>query len=238
MICVSSVFPLMNQWPSEASCFAYPWLLGIGFMMMFGCLFAKTWRLWRLFSSKSLKAQVISNMFVLQVVMIFVIPMVVFLIIWSAVDGFEVVRESVPDRTPPMKREVCHTEDGWWPIFTGMIGFVLIVGCVLTFLIRNLPPEFNDAEPIGFSMYNGILMFAAGVGIGWGLNDKINAVIAAQGFTVLFLVWFTLILLFVPTLWRIYVTKKEPQTFQSSMAMRSGGSNVSGLNTTTTSADS
>jgi len=118
-----------------------------------------------------------------------------------------------------------------------MVAFVLLLGCILTFMIRNLPPEFNDAEAIGFSMYNGLVMFVAGTAIGWGLEDQINASVSAQGFPVLFLVWFTLIVLFVPTLYRMWVTKQEPQSFQSSMAMRSGGSNVSGLNTST-SADS
>ena len=232
MICVSAVFPLMQQIPTNHSCYAYPWLLGIGFTVMFGCLFAKTWRLWRLFSTKSLKAQVISNTMVLQGVALFVVPMVVFLIIWSSVDGMTVLEEFSPSK-PGYIRFICYTPRAWWPIFAAMVAFVLLIGCVLTFLIRNLPPEFNDAEPIGFSMYNALMMFVAGTAIGWGLDDYVDAIVAAQGFPVLFMVWFTVVVLFVPTLWRMWVTKKEPQSFQSSMAMRSGGSNVSGLNTST-----
>jgi len=225
----------MKQPPSDSSCLAYPWLLGIGFMIMFGCLFAKTWRLWRLFSSKSLKAQVISNSFVLKIVIVTLIPMIALLIVWSAIDGIDVVREFT-DYDDNLVHEICKTHTYWWAIFAGMIGFVLLTGCILTFLIRNLPPEFNDAEPIGFSMYNALLMLAIGCAIGWGLEGHVDAVVAVQGFTVIFLVWFTLIVLFVPTLWRMWVTKKEPQSFQSSMAMRSGGSNVSGLNTSTATA--
>jgi len=232
MVCVSSVFPLMKQTPTVDSCYAYPWLLGMGFAIMFGGLFAKTWRLWRLFSTKSLKAQVITNSTVLIGVAGFVVPMAIFLIIWSSVDGFTVIEEFSTSE-PGYVRFMCHTPSAWWPIFAAMIAFVLLIGCILTFMIRNLPPEFNDAEPIGFSMYNALLMFVAGTAIGWGLNEHIQAVIAAQGFPVLFMVWFTLVVLFVPTLWRMWVTKKEPQSFQSSMAMRSGGSNVSGLNTST-----
>jgi len=226
----------MDQPPSYHACYAYPWLLGIGFSILFGALFSKTFRLWRLFSTKSLKAQVITNTMVLQGVALFVVPMVVFLIIWSSVDGFTVA-EQFSTSSPGSVRFVCHTPKAWWPIFAAMVAFVLLLGCILTFMIRNLPPEFNDAEAIGFSMYNGLVMFVAGTAIGWGLEDQINASVSAQGFPVLFLVWFTLIVLFVPTLYRMWVTKQEPQSFQSSMAMRSGGSNVSGLNTST-SADS
>jgi len=232
MICISSVFPLMQQPPTHHACYAYPWLLGIGFSVMFGGLFSKTWRLWRLFSTKSLKAQVITNGTVLIGVAMFVIPMVIFLIIWSSVDGF-VVQQQFSPSVDGAVRFVCYTPRAWWPIFAAMVALVLVLGCIITFLIRNLPPEFNDAEPIGFSMYNALMMFVAGTAIGWGLSDYVDAIVAAQGFPVIFMVWFTLVVLFVPTLWRMWVTKKEPQSFQSSMAMRSGGSNVSGLNTST-----
>jgi hypothetical protein len=63
-----------------------------------------------------------------------------------------------------------------------MCGFVILIGCILTFLIRNLPPEFNDAEPIGFSMYNALLMLAIGCAIGWGFNDNVQAQVAGKIF--------------------------------------------------------
>jgi len=206
----------------------YPWLLGIGYMVMFGCLFAKTWRLWRLFSSKSLKATVISNGFLLKVCIGIVIPMLIFLIIWTAVDGFQVVRERT-EHDEDKVRTICDTPDVWWGIFVGIVGILLIIGCVLTFLVRNVPPEFNDAEAIGFSIYNATLMLTIGAAIGWGLNDYVSAVVAAQGFTVCVAIWFTSIVLFASTMYRAFISKEAPKTFQSSMALGSGGSNVSGL---------
>jgi len=236
-VCVSAVFPLMKQPPSDNSCMAYPWLAGLGFIILYGCLFAKTWRLWRLFSTKSLKVQVISNGFVLKIVIASVIPMLILLIVWTSVEGYNpeyrFVDPVYPDYRLNSVMTICTCSTYWWAIFAGMCGFVIVVGCVLTFLIRNLPPEFNDAEPIGFSMYNALLMLAIGCAIGWGFSGNLQAQVAVQGFTILFMVWFTLIVLFVPTLYRMWITKEEPRSFQSSMAMRSGGSNVSGLNTST-----
>eukprot|EP00008_Paramoeba_atlantica_P006622 CAMPEP_0201478382 /NCGR_PEP_ID=MMETSP0151_2-20130828/3237_1 /ASSEMBLY_ACC=CAM_ASM_000257 /TAXON_ID=200890 /ORGANISM="Paramoeba atlantica, Strain 621/1 / CCAP 1560/9" /LENGTH=1127 /DNA_ID=CAMNT_0047859443 /DNA_START=128 /DNA_END=3511 /DNA_ORIENTATION=+ len=229
IISASSVFTLLEQKPSEASCTAYPWLLGIGFMLLFGCLFAKTYRLWRLFTSRSLKATVIDNAFLIRIVLLFCAPMIIFLICWTAIEGFEVVHERT-EHDEDQVHDICRSETVWWAVFVGMIGFVLTIGCLLTFLVRNLPPEFNDSEAIGFSMYNAFLMLAVGAAIGWGLEDHVAAVVSIQGFTVIFMVYFTVFVLFMPVLWAIYVTHAEPKTFKSTMDMRSGGGvNVSGL---------
>tara|TARA_R110002050_G_scaffold221195_1_gene356999 strand:- start:275 stop:922 length:648 start_codon:yes stop_codon:yes gene_type:complete len=207
---------------------AYPWLLGLGFTLAFSCLFAKTWRLWRLFSRKSLKAKVIDNGFLLQIVAVFMFVICILLIVWTADTGFTVNREFTDEQQDEI-HFLCDTETVYWGIFAGLFGASLLAGCVLTFLIRNLPQEYNDAEAIGMSIYNSTLMLVAGAAIGWGLEDNTNAVTAAKGFTVLITFWFLALVLFGPTHFRIFVSKKEPQTFKSTMAMGSGGSGVSGL---------
>eukprot|EP00211_Chloroparvula_japonica_P000644 CAMPEP_0119119492 /NCGR_PEP_ID=MMETSP1310-20130426/960_1 /TAXON_ID=464262 /ORGANISM="Genus nov. species nov., Strain RCC2339" /LENGTH=1602 /DNA_ID=CAMNT_0007108933 /DNA_START=190 /DNA_END=4998 /DNA_ORIENTATION=+ len=228
IIAFGSCFTLMEDAPSEASCTIYPWLLGIGYTLAFACLFAKTWRLWRLFARKSLKAKVIDNMFLLQIVAVFMVIMIIYLIIWTAVDGVDTRREFV-DNDNDEVQILCDSEDYWWGIFVGMIGAGLLVGCVLSFLIRNIPQEYNDAEAIAMSIYNATLMLAAGAAIGWGLDDEPSAVVAAKGFSVLIAFWFLVLILFAPTHYRIFVSGAEPQTFKSTMAMGSGGSGVSGL---------
>lgn len=229
IIAFSSVFPLMVDPPSSHSCMAYPWLLGLGYTLAFSCLFAKTWRLWRLFSRKSLKAKVIDNSFLLKIVGAMMFVIIVLLIVWTADAAFHVTL-TFTDGTNSELQYLCETPTVYWGIFVGLIGLSLIVGCVLTFLIRNLPQEYNDAEAIGMSIYNSTLMLAAGAAIGWGLQDNTQAVSAAKGFCVLVAFWFLMLILFGPTHFRIFVTKKEPQTFKSTMAMGgSGGSGVSGL---------
>jgi len=129
----------MKQTPTVDSCYAYPWLLGMGFAIMFGGLFAKTWRLWRLFSTKSLKAQVITNSTVFIGVAGFVLPMAIFLIIWSSVDGFTVIEEFSTSE-PGYVRFMCHTPSAWWPIFAAMS-----VRCYSQYLSSNLHKYTNEA---------------------------------------------------------------------------------------------
>mmetsp|Transcript_22908 Transcript_22908/g.35646 ORF Transcript_22908/g.35646 Transcript_22908/m.35646 type:complete len:286 (+) Transcript_22908:1492-2349(+) len=242
LICVGSMFCfgavltlLKNNPPSEASCTVYPWLLGFGFMVMYGCLFSKTWRLYRVIkTSQKMRTKVITNTDVMTMIALFTVPMLIFLIIWTAVDGFEVLHEYTDDNLDET-RDICDTPTVYWAIYVAMIGLLLLVGSVLTFQIRNLPEEFNDSETIGFSIYNALLMLIVGAGIGWGLNDTISAVVAMQGFAVIVFAWFTLVVLFVPTLYRL-ATGQDPRQFKSQLGtLNTGGTgtNVGGLNTGT-----
>ena len=223
MLCFGAVLTLVkNNPPNEASCTAYPWLLGVGFMIMYGCLFAKTWRLYRVInSSMKMKSKVITNTDVMTMIVLFTVPMIIFLIVWTAVDGFDVLHEFTDDKQDET-RDICDTPVVWWAIYVAFIGLILLGGSVLTFLIRNLPEEFNDSEAIGFSIYNALLMLVVGAGIGWGLDDIISAVVAIQGFAVLVFAWFTLVVLFVPTLYRL-ATGGDPRQFKSQVGTLNTG---------------
>jgi hypothetical protein len=69
------MFASIFLWTLETTtgaCIARYWLFNLGFGMMFANLLAKTWRIWRIFTYKKLKALKIPNIQLLKVVAILV----------------------------------------------------------------------------------------------------------------------------------------------------------------------
>ena len=63
------LFPLLHVLaPTDGSCALQIFMFSLGFILTFGCLFAKTWRLQRIFNSNRLQAVLISNRKLLGIV--------------------------------------------------------------------------------------------------------------------------------------------------------------------------
>eukprot|EP00010_Vexillifera_abyssalis_P007008 CAMPEP_0201550312 /NCGR_PEP_ID=MMETSP0173_2-20130828/6678_1 /ASSEMBLY_ACC=CAM_ASM_000268 /TAXON_ID=218659 /ORGANISM="Vexillifera sp., Strain DIVA3 564/2" /LENGTH=1287 /DNA_ID=CAMNT_0047960253 /DNA_START=167 /DNA_END=4030 /DNA_ORIENTATION=+ len=229
LIVFTGVFVLLEDPPEKAGCVAYIWLIGFGFMLFFSALFAKTFRVWKLISSKSLKAQVITNTQLLLFVGIFMVIECIFLIVWSAVDTPE-PELLVDDDDGTTEQWSCETDDAWWIAFCVIHGTAILVGVILSVLTRNLPAEFNDAAPIAWSMYNLVIICIIAIPIGFGLGaDDINIRILIMGLAPLAAIGFTLIVLFGPVVWRIVVQRKEPRQFKSTIGGSSAPGGLSGL---------
>ena len=219
IVCYSAMLTLLQNPVNTASCTVYIWLAGVGFSFMFACLFAKTFRIWRLLSSKSMKASQISTTDMAIWISVLVLIEIIFLAIWTGVD----MPTGTPKVTPYDDTKYsyyCECNDGWWGAYAGIYGAYILAGIVFTFLTRNLPPEFNDSKPIGWSMYNLGLIWAMAVGLGFGLEQWQSARVAVMAFTIFIALTFTLIALFGHTIWRI-LKKKSPRTFKTTMNMGS-----------------
>jgi len=90
--------------PHPVGCGFRPWLLGLAVVSLVSALSAKTWRLWRIFK-KAYKKERISDMMLLALYAIMVIPAIIILVVWTIVSTPTARLEERDDR----EHYVCTT---------------------------------------------------------------------------------------------------------------------------------
>lgn len=129
--------------PTVFSCALQPWLFNIGFSISYGSLFAKTWRLHRIFNNKALVMLKITNGQLLSQLMIVIIFDSVLLAAWTFISPFQLVHG-----------RFCYSSysASFTHVFTALKGVYLLTGSVLTYQVRQLPSQFNESKFLGSSV--------------------------------------------------------------------------------------
>eukprot|EP00004_Rigifila_ramosa_P000129 TRINITY_DN1013_c0_g1_i5.p1 TRINITY_DN1013_c0_g1~~TRINITY_DN1013_c0_g1_i5.p1 ORF type:complete len:1822 (+),score=426.08 TRINITY_DN1013_c0_g1_i5:3366-8831(+) len=136
--------------PTDNRCLARVWIPSLAFQLVYSNLFAKTWRVYRIFNS-SLESVSIPNRELLLKVFVLVVIEFPVLIGWSVSDPPR------PVITPgnPAVWECASRDSG---PFVGVLlafKFVLLVGAaVLSWRTRSVSSMFNESKHIAFSIYN------------------------------------------------------------------------------------
>jgi len=124
--------------------------------VLIASLCAKQWKIWRLFSNKSLTYMNISNMFILCVISLLNIPVLILLVLWTAADNLGANLDSKGEHL------IC-TSDNYW-VFLGLLigyqGFLLVLSSLLALMTRHYG-KYGESKLIGFAVYNATLMAAA-----------------------------------------------------------------------------
>lgn len=92
LLALSSI--LWSLSPSHDSCMGFQWIACLGFTLVFIPLFAKTWRIWRIFSGSQLKVVKISNLKLLMYSSIAIGIDLLILIVWSATSPMKPIEYS------------------------------------------------------------------------------------------------------------------------------------------------
>ena len=202
---------------STASCAAFSWLVNVGLMMTFAPLFAKTWRIYRIFGRKKLTVVAISNRKLLLMVGGILAVEVLLMAVWQGVGNLQPVVNDVQSSTTTVsvvaaiasRFEVneyvqCGVPDG--PAKTMFIvvcvekGLLFVWGALMAFTTRKVSSTFNEAQGITLALYNTCFTI--------GIIAPIILVIQATGdvldlllaFALLWIASFTTAILFGPKL--------------------------------------
>jgi len=143
---------------SSFSCIFRVWLLGIGFFLVFGALFAKSFKVWRLWSSNLTKQVSISNLQLFGLVAGFVSIEIILLIIYTSVGAPDYVIIEMDKYRPSMNQEHCVNNEAGTILLGIMTAFGFLFmgfGLFLAWITRKVPfLAFNESKIILFSMYN------------------------------------------------------------------------------------
>ncbi|XP_077991830.1 gamma-aminobutyric acid type B receptor subunit 2-like [Glandiceps talaboti] len=145
------------------ACLVGKWVLTVGFTLGFGPMFAKTWRIHRIFVKTKIRKGPMHDRHLIIFVLILLLADIIVLTTWQLVDPcttrlIEVSTENMGESiTRILRANSCFSDHFWWwsGILIGQKGLLLIFGCFLAHETRNIQVEgLNDSRQIGISIYN------------------------------------------------------------------------------------
>lgn len=153
VILVGSLFAYAAVYASafhDTRCTVYPVLLSLAFVLIFGSLFARTLRIYRIFLSNSLRVKAISNKDIWKQLGIALSLEMLIIVIWFSVD---MPRQALHvDESDPYRRNwTCETNYAtvWWSAMLVPKFMVLAFGSYLAIKLRNVTDNFNESKYIG-----------------------------------------------------------------------------------------
>merc|ERR1711934_1171818 len=143
--------------PHVVACNFQPWLLGLSVNLMISFLFAKAFRIWRIFRCP-FKRSKITDFRLAVLVVIIMIPCFVILAAWSAFSTPTAIIQEADGED----HFVCATGGLTGPpggyiffgILVGYTGIILLFGVFLAFVTKNVPSEYSESKLVGYSVYN------------------------------------------------------------------------------------
>lgn len=139
------------------ACIFRVWLTALAVISMVAALFAKTFRIWRIFKNVGAVNR-ISDLELIILWFIQILPALILVICWTAFSTPTAKLEEIDDN----EHYVCTTggltgKPGgiiWFSLIVGYGALLLFMGVILTYLIRRVPSEFNEGKLLAVSIYN------------------------------------------------------------------------------------
>jgi hypothetical protein len=145
----------------DAACMAAPWLWGLGFSITFSALFAKVWRVKKLYkASLAMRRRGIKEKDVLSIMVCVVAVEVAIILSFQLVSPHRWEREVIDEVYGYSVDSFghCTSDNGWW-FFSALVGFNIICllhALILCFQTKGIPSDFSESSHIFLSV---MLMF-------------------------------------------------------------------------------
>lgn len=219
--------------PTDGTCLAFPWLLGIGFTFVYGCLFVKTWALYKVWTkAEKFKKSSLTPAYIIRGIGLYIVFEIIVLIIWSAVDRPKAKYLKMVDGTQMLQ---CQTEHPtFWAIFCGTKGVWLIFGAVLSILTRHVAQEYSQSRSIAYSISAITSMLVLAVPLAIELQTIPGGALVIEVGVIVIAFTFTLVILFFDVWYRYFFPAKENSFNISKMSTLSRASRAQPANTTGT----
>eukprot|EP00547_Thalassionema_nitzschioides_P017891 CAMPEP_0194240326 /NCGR_PEP_ID=MMETSP0158-20130606/6533_1 /TAXON_ID=33649 /ORGANISM="Thalassionema nitzschioides, Strain L26-B" /LENGTH=933 /DNA_ID=CAMNT_0038975003 /DNA_START=178 /DNA_END=2979 /DNA_ORIENTATION=- len=208
---------------ADAACMAFPWLWGLGFSISYSALFAKVWRVKRLYKAahRARRKQVTAkDVMIIMAIVIFI--EFVILLAFQFVSRFQWERTSIQEINGYTVESVgkCTSEYGWYfmAVLVSYNVFCLIYALILCWQTKELPSDFAEGNYIFLSvmfMFQ-VLILAIPVSIMVRENPNVYFFMLVGG---VFLQNFTvLVIIFSPKMLRIYKGEDTQATVRRQIA--------------------
>lgn len=138
-------------------CMAPWWFFGLGFALVFSCVCAKNWRVWKIFTSRRLQSRAILDIHLLtRWVVSYMVLEIIMLVIWSVVDPLLPTYSRSPLLDYDEVQIICSSAlygQTLLIIFTVFNLFLLAPVAVVAYLSRSAKGEYDEARPMGVILY-------------------------------------------------------------------------------------
>jgi hypothetical protein len=166
---------------TTVTCILKPWFIAIGSTLLFGAIFAKTWRIYSLWRNHTVKVFRISDFMVAGVLALFLIPDIPLLIAYTVI-GHVTASPVIVDPYRPSKNYVdcrstataapaliwslfgwhvrlCNSLFNFWFVSLLLVFplqmVLFVIGAVFAWRVRRIPLKiYDESKAIAFSIYN------------------------------------------------------------------------------------
>ncbi|XP_043533806.1 uncharacterized protein gabbr1b [Chiloscyllium plagiosum] len=220
-LALAAVFPLgldgyhIHQWHFPLVCQARVWLLGLGFSLAYGSMFTKIWWVHTVFTKKDDKkekrkeAQHLEPWKLYATVSVLLAIDVLTLAVWQIVDPLHRTIEEFSKEAPAGDQGVlilpqlehCSSNkmNTWLGIVYGYKGLLLLLGIFLAYETKSVSTEkINDHRAVGMAIYNVAVLCMITAPVTMIVSSQQDAAFAFASLAVVFSVYITLVVLFVP----------------------------------------
>ncbi|XP_065899532.1 gamma-aminobutyric acid type B receptor subunit 2-like [Dysidea avara] len=189
------------------------WLVAIGFSLLYGTIFAKTWRIYYIFNYSTPRSKLsMKDIYLFAIVGVLVLIDIVILIPPTAVSSAilrreqeEVEGEDAGDL--PKIIGVCRSENSlpWLVVVFAYKGLVLLAGLFLAFETRKIKiKSLNESRFVAMSVYGVVVASITLTPIGFFLEEFPNVQYGILGIMMLLIMTLILGLVFVSKMYRVY----------------------------------
>nr|XP_033492086.1 gamma-aminobutyric acid type B receptor subunit 1-like [Epinephelus lanceolatus] len=212
------------------------WLLGLGFSLAYGSMFTKIWWVHTVFTKKDEKKDRRKHLEpwkLYATVGVLLGIDVLSLMIWQIVDPLHITVEKFTTEAPKGDLDVliqpllehCSSEkmNTWLGVVYGYKGLMLLLGIFLAYETKSISTEkINDHRAVGMAIYNVAVLCMITAPVTMILSSQQDASFAFASLAIVFSVYITLVVLFVPKMRRL-ITRGEWQS-DAQETMKTGSS--------------
>jgi len=217
LICIGVLFGYLSVLvstfdPNAFVCFLQFAFLSIGFIFVYGCILAKTWRIHRIFNGSLTPTDesVTNSMLLFYLTLVASVEVVIFMI-WYTADPMDVFYHSP---RPNMLVPSCQSAtDGGLAAFLAVKMAMLLFGVYLSVVVRNVDTRYNESVSLSVSLYVTFATSVLCVPLGFVMRVYVNGALIVFAVGGIFVFTFTLVAQFVPKFLRIY--SFDPQVQKS-----------------------
>ena len=148
------------------------WLRGvysIGFSITFGTLFAKIYRVYKLFRAavdmRRIRVSIQETVLIIGGVLLIDVTI---LTVWTIVDPLHWNRSILTaDKFGDPLSSEGHCESEHWIVFAGLIAILhfslMAVACYMCYVARDIPTKFSEGKYVAIAMLSNLQIFVVGV---------------------------------------------------------------------------
>lgn len=171
-ISTSTIIALVQEDDGDGpvpGCMAMPWLYSVGFSITFGTLFAKIYRIHKLFESAiRYERKVVTAKETFICIGAGLMVDVIILLVWTIVDPLHWRRDDIDEDifgNVLASEGYCYSDH--WFVFGGLIALwhfvLLLAGCYLCYISRDIPTTFSEGKYVAIAMVSNLQIFVVGV---------------------------------------------------------------------------
>jgi len=210
----------------DGSCSSTLWLYIIGFDITYGALFAKLYRVKKIFLNPKIGQGPVKVQDMLLAVTLF-LTLNLGVLMALQVDSPLYYRVNIVSETSwgylTESRGGCTADSGvwmWLAMLIGVHGSLLVYGNLLTYQLRNVPSEFNEGKYVGFSLANNLQTTILALMLLFLVSENPTVAFITKFFEVYWSATVTLLMMFVPKVIAVHFVDEDSQDLIEANEMR------------------